>query len=79
MDIPVEMATLFNEVVGETGHLLQTERSVLDMPDDGSSTGGSQIHGEEIGLFIHLNFRLISRFAGKGTSFLIDIPLLFDF
>jgi hypothetical protein len=48
------MSSLFDEVIGETGHLFQTELSVFDVPDNGSSTGGTQIDGEEIIFLIHL-------------------------
>ncbi len=33
----------------------QTELSVFNVSDDGASTGGSQVNGEEIAFIIHFN------------------------
>ena len=53
VDIPIEMTTLFDEVIGETGYFLQLELSFVDTSYYGSATCSTQVDSEEIFFLIH--------------------------
>ena len=82
VDVPIEMAALFNEVIGETGYFLQMKLSFVNAADDGSATRSTQVDSEEIFFLIHISKGDCKQFVirdCKGTKILRGLPLLFDF
>ena len=53
-DIPVIVSSLYDEVIGEAGHLLEFKLITVDTADNRSAARGTQVYGKEIFIITHI-------------------------
>ena len=58
-DVPVEMTAYLNERIAKACQLLHLQLPVGERSQNGSTTCGTQVYGEECSLFCHHRFRFL--------------------